>query len=67
MASQYSGAKPQSRLASRLPRVSFSCNPAFIRAAARDIEKKWTMAYQDWGVIYSQLSIYFEDILKNYV
>jgi len=25
------------------------------------------MAYQDWGVIYSQLSIYFEDILKNYV
>jgi transposase-like protein len=35
--------------------------------AVRDIEKKWTMAYQDWGVIYSQLSIYFEDILKNYV
>jgi len=25
------------------------------------------MAYPDWGVIYSQLSIYFEDILKNYV
>lgn len=34
--------------------------------AVRDIERKWTAAYQNWGVIYSQLSIYFEDILKNY-
>jgi len=35
--------------------------------AVRDIERKWTHTYEDWGIIYAQLLIYFEEILKNYV
>src|SRR4030095_16099780 len=37
IASTYSGAWPQSRSASRLPRYSLSCMPALIRATAREI------------------------------
>lgn len=32
-----------------------------------DLEKKWTQVIRDWGVIFSQLSIYFEDRLKVYL
>jgi len=31
----------------------------------RDIEKKWTQILREWGVIYSQLTIYFEERLKG--
>jgi transposase-like protein len=34
--------------------------------AVRDIERKWTKAYPDWGIIYAQLQIYFEEILNFY-
>jgi transposase-like protein len=35
--------------------------------ALQDIEKKWQQKIRDWGKIYSQLLIIFEDRLKNYV
>ena len=34
--------------------------------ATMDITKKWTGRRQDWGVIHSQLEIYFEDRLEKY-
>ena len=34
--------------------------------AMMDITKKWTGHRQDWGVIHSQLEIYFEERLSNY-
>lgn len=33
---------------------------------AMDITKKWTGHRQDWGIIYSQLEIYFEERLAGY-
>ena len=33
--------------------------------ATMDITKKWTGRRQDWGVIHSQLEIYFEEQLEN--
>lgn len=35
--------------------------------AYRDIAKKWTMPVRHWAFVYSQLSIKFEDRLKNYL
>lgn len=35
--------------------------------AVMDIEKKWNHSIRDWGTIYSQLTIYFEDRLKGYL
>jgi len=35
--------------------------------AIYDIEKKWQQKIREWGKIYSQLVIYFEDRLQNYV
>ena len=32
-----------------------------IYLSVREISKKWTMPIHDWGLAYSQLSIYFED------
>ena len=34
--------------------------------ATMDIEKKWTQRYRGWPMILAQLSIHFEDRLKNY-
>ena len=34
--------------------------------ATMDIEKKWIQRYRDWPMILAQLSIHFEDRLKNY-
>lgn len=34
--------------------------------ATMDITKKWTGHRQDWGVIHSQLEIYFEERLAGY-
>ena len=34
--------------------------------AIRDMSKKWTMQRRDWGAIYSQLSIFFEERLSQY-
>ena len=34
--------------------------------ATMDITKKWTGRRQDWGVIHSQLEIYFEDRMEKY-
>ena len=34
--------------------------------AMMDITKKWTGHRQDWGVIHSQLEIYFEERLEGY-
>jgi len=34
--------------------------------AIQNIERKWKYAYPDWGLIYAQLLIYFENILKIY-
>ena len=34
--------------------------------AAMDITKKWTGHRQDWGIIHSQLEIYFEERLSGY-
>ncbi len=36
-----------------------------IYLAVCDIEKKWTQVFRDWGIIFSQLAIYFEDRLKG--
>jgi transposase-like protein len=35
--------------------------------AIHDMSKKWTQKIQNWGVIYSQLCIYFEERLVNYI
>lgn len=35
--------------------------------AIRDIEKRWNKSIKDWGIIYSQLVIYFEDRMKEYL
>ncbi len=35
--------------------------------ATQEIEKKWTQALRDWGIIYSQLTIYFEERLRKYL
>ena len=35
--------------------------------ATQDIERKWTQVLRDWGVIYSQLTIYFEERLKKHL
>ena len=32
--------------------------------AIQNIERKWKNAYSDWGLIYAQLLVYFEDILE---
>jgi putative transposase len=29
--------------------------------SAKEIQKKWTMPVRDWGLVYSQIMIYFED------
>jgi len=34
--------------------------------AIDDISKRWTMRIRDWSVIYSQLTIYFEERLRKY-
>lgn len=31
--------------------------------SAKEIQKKWTMPVRDWGLVYSQIMIYFEDRL----
>jgi putative transposase len=31
--------------------------------SAKEIQKKWTMPIRDWGLVYSQIMIYFEDRL----
>lgn len=33
----------------------------------QNVEKKWTKRIRKWGEIYSQLSIYFEERMENYV
>lgn len=33
----------------------------------QNVEKKWTQRIRKWGEIYSQLSIYFEERMENYV
>ena len=35
--------------------------------AVQDIEKKWTQVIRNWGMIYSQLTIFFEDRLEKYI
>ena len=35
--------------------------------AIKQMEKKWTLARRDWGTIYSQLLIYFEERLNKYI
>jgi len=35
--------------------------------AARDIQKKWTSVVPNWSLIISQLHIFFEERLMNYV
>lgn len=35
--------------------------------ATRDIESRWTQITRDWGAIYSQLTIFFEERLKPYI
>jgi len=35
--------------------------------AIQDIEKRWTQVIQNWGVIYSQLLIYFEERVEKYL
>jgi putative transposase len=35
--------------------------------AIRDMAKRWTMKIKNWGMIYSQLCIYFEERLENYL
>jgi putative transposase len=35
--------------------------------AIQDIEKRWTQVIRNWGVIYSQLLIYFEEQVKKYL
>ena len=35
--------------------------------AIMQMEKKWTMPRRDWGTIYSQLSIFFEERLNKYI
>ena len=34
--------------------------------AIDDISKRWTMRIRDWSIIYSQLTIYFEERLRKY-
>lgn len=34
--------------------------------AMQDIEKKWTRTIRNWGMIYSQLTIFFEERLEKY-
>ena len=38
-----------------------------IYLAIQDIEKKWIHPIRDWGIIYSQLTIYFEERLEKYL
>ena len=38
-----------------------------IYLAILDIEKKWIHPIRDWGIIYSQLTIYFEERLEKYL
>lgn len=35
--------------------------------AVHDISKKWTMTLRNWGLIFSQLCIFFEDRLSKYL
>lgn len=35
--------------------------------AINDIQKRWTQTIRNWGVIYAQLSIFFEERISNYV
>lgn len=35
--------------------------------AINDISKKWSMPTKDWGIIYSQLTIYFEERMKGFM
>ena len=35
--------------------------------AIQNIQKKWTMSRRDWGIIYSQLAIFFEERLSKYI
>jgi putative transposase len=35
--------------------------------AIQDIEKKWNQTIRNWGLIYSQLAIYFEERLEGYI
>jgi len=35
--------------------------------AIQDIEKRWTQVIRDWGVIYSQLLIYFDERVEKYL
>lgn len=32
-----------------------------------DLEKKWTQTIRDWGIIFSQLTIYFEERVKGFM
>ena len=48
--------------------MNLSDNTSIIKEGIAALQADWTINHgDDWGVIYSQLSIYFEDILKNYV
>lgn len=35
--------------------------------AVNDINKKWTQILRNWGIIYAQLSIFFEERLSKYI
>ena len=35
--------------------------------AIQDIEKRWTQTIRDWGRIYSQLSIHFEEQVSKFI
>jgi transposase-like protein len=35
--------------------------------AINDIQKRWTQTIRNWGVIYAQLSIFFEERISNHV
>jgi putative transposase len=49
-------------------KVSFPTEDALrksIYLSIREISKKWNLPIRDWGMIYGQLSIFFEDLLNN--
>lgn len=35
--------------------------------AVQDIQRRWTQVIRDWGAIYSQLSIFFEERLRPFI
>lgn len=51
-------------------RGSFPTEQAAVKLlylAVQDISKKWTHTLRDWGIIFSQLCIFFEDRLSKYL